>query len=190
MAFKAIPDSYIGTIAKDMEIAKKFDATTRREALQMWAYGRMWSTGARQPNGGKKGDSYDLYCHHSVRTPEGVRALFTHARVCYLSIKLSHEAYLCERLKDAQVLLEIARRDDPELHRAIVERSHEAQMMRLGSTGGNVFYAHNYISSIHRDGDLTRAITGQLARTKNKDEYDFAFAKYRFYLCTDVGTVW
>lgn len=92
--------------------------------------------------------------------------------------------------QDAQILLEIIRRDDPELYNDIMNRSREAQMMRLGSTGGNLFYAHKYMSCIHYDHDKTRAITGQLARKENGHDFHFAIAKYKFLLCTEVGAVW
>lgn len=64
-----------------MKLTKKLNDVKRRDSLQMWAYGKMWCTGARQPSGGKQGDSYDLYAHHSVQSSDGIKALFANARV-------------------------------------------------------------------------------------------------------------
>lgn len=66
-----------------MDIVTKYPAMTRRDDLQQWAIGggKIWSTGARRPRGGRSGDTYDLYVQHNVKTAEGIHALFCHARV-------------------------------------------------------------------------------------------------------------
>lgn len=93
VAFQAITTEYVNLITKHMQHTADLVAVTRRDALQMWAYGSLWCTGARQPCGGKKGDTYDLYAHHTVQTPEGIEALFHYATVSIIFISVLYGAH-------------------------------------------------------------------------------------------------
>lgn len=63
-------------------------------------------------------------------------------------------------------------------------------MDRLGSTGCNTMYFQKYMSSIHRDFDQAKAITAQLGRETEGDEFDFAYVEWGFYIHTRTGALW
>lgn len=88
------------------------------------------------------------------------------------------------------MLLEVIRRDIPEIVADIKGDTMAAQMMRLGSTGANIMYFHRYLSSIHVDDDQTFSINAQLARQTHNHDFHFAYVQYRFYMCTERGAVW
>lgn len=92
--------------------------------------------------------------------------------------------------QDAEVLLEVARRNTPEIVRDIKKDTVSSEMMRLGSTGCNSLYARKYMTSIHPDQDRSKAITAQLLRNTKPDEYHFIYATWGFLVVTEVGTVW
>ena len=83
MAFKALQPQYLDSIGEHIDTISVHSSLLRREKLQMWAYGDIWATGARVPQGGRLGDSYGLYAHHNVSSPEGIRVIFSHAYVSH-----------------------------------------------------------------------------------------------------------
>jgi len=73
---------------------------------------------------------------------------------------------------------------------AMKEASQEAQMKRLGSLGGVMFYCRGYMSPGHVDFEKCMAITAQLCKVAQPDEYHFAYVKWGFYIETTPGAVW
>jgi len=81
MSFSALLNYNMVMMLKHLEDVSKHAPITRRDILQSWAYGNLWATGFRKPRGGKKGDTYDLYAHHTITTEQGIKALFGNALV-------------------------------------------------------------------------------------------------------------
>lgn len=64
MVFQAIKIEYVKLIIKHMQHTAGLVAVTWHDTLKM-----------------QKEDTYDLYAHHTVQTPEGIEALFNHVTV-------------------------------------------------------------------------------------------------------------
>lgn len=190
VAFDALSPENIERVLQHLEDISRCSPITRREVLQLWAYGKLWATGARKPRGGRSGDSYGLYAHHTIATRDGIRALFHHAEVCAHQYADMNKLEVKMFSKDAQLLLEVAMRHCPDLRQDIDSTTKRAIMKRLGSTGCNTLYFKKYMSSIHKDHDKTMAITAQLRRNAKCDEFHFAFVDWGFYIETEVGAVW
>lgn len=71
----------MNVLIQHFSLVTKQAPITRRKLLELWAFGKLWVAGSRQPRGGRPGDTYGLYSHHNTTTKEGIQALFAHAQV-------------------------------------------------------------------------------------------------------------
>lgn len=81
VSFYALSEDITDSLRAHFSLVSGCAPITRRRLLQLWAFGKLWVAGFRQPRGGRPGDTYDLYAQHTTSTNEGIQALFAHATV-------------------------------------------------------------------------------------------------------------
>ncbi|KIK37334.1 hypothetical protein CY34DRAFT_776189 [Suillus luteus UH-Slu-Lm8-n1] len=135
----------------------------RGTAFQAYNYGKMIPYGARQPQGGRRGDCYTTYSMLRGDTQEDIKAIFRH-------------------IKDAETLLLTISYAAPLVVKNLRDVTSTAKAQRLGSTGCVTFYCHNYVAPQHKDNDVSWTISTQLERRGKDDEWNFSFTEWGVYI--------
>jgi hypothetical protein len=71
------------------DLACKSKAVRRGSTIEAFGYDDMYSCGSRQPQGGRKGDTYTEYPHLRADSIQNIRRLFHYAHVSVLIFPLS-----------------------------------------------------------------------------------------------------
>ncbi|KAF7966109.1 hypothetical protein HWV62_40006 [Athelia sp. TMB] len=148
-----------------------FKGIDRGANLQATYTGQMVAIGSRQPAGGIPGDTYREYPNLSGDDLDGIETLFSYA-------------YDGDALD--LMISGMAPKARKDLH-AIFDKH---QLNRLGSTGNNMYYCHNYTSPQHRDKDEGISFCIQLNKHCYADEFNFAYAEWGVYLVTEEKCIW
>ncbi|KAG2092312.1 uncharacterized protein F5147DRAFT_657719 [Suillus discolor] len=143
----------------------------RGAAFQAYNYGKMIPYGARQPQGGRRGDCYTTYPMLRGDTQEDIKAIFRH-------------------IKDAETLLRTISYAAPLVVKDLQNVTSEAKAHRLGSTGCVTFYCRNYVAPQHKDHDVSWTISTQLERRGRDDEWNFSFTEWGVYIRNVDNTTW
>jgi hypothetical protein len=78
----------------------------------------------------------------------------------------------------------------PAVAQELKELSAEAEINRLGSTGTNLYYCKNYMSTQHRDNDASWSLCVQLTKQGRPDEFNFSFTQWGVYIVTEPQCIW
>nr|GAT46694.1 predicted protein [Mycena chlorophos] len=134
--------------------------------------GSLRTAGARLAMGGYEADGYRMYAKHDVSSAEGIEEIFAIAT-------------------DNDVLEETVRSFAPDVVRELRQEYTNAALKLTGRTGMNTFYCSQYTSPMHPDEDGIWSLCCQLFKnTASPEEYGFAFAKWGFYIITEVNCIW
>ncbi|KAF7971900.1 hypothetical protein HWV62_19527, partial [Athelia sp. TMB] len=159
------------TLVQHHQDVSTFKGIQRGAAFQAAHTGDMVAIGSRQPAGGIPGDTYREYPGLSGENLEGIKTLFSYAY-------------------DADVLDAIISGMAPKLFAELHNIFKEYQVNRLGSTGNNMYYCHNYTSPQHRDEDEGVSFCIQLGKRCYPDEFNFAFTEWGVYIVTEEKCIW
>ena len=78
-----------------------------------------------------------------------------------------------------------------EVVQSIKTATDQTDAMCLGEAAVTLYYCDDYMVSQHTDADISWAIAMQLLKiSSDKDDYDFAFAKWNVYIQTEDGCIW
>lgn len=79
----------------------------------------------------------------------------------------------------------------PDVFKSIQGALKEAQMLRLGPSGANLYFCTDYMGPQHSDVDVTWALTCQLQKADlDVAEFNFCFTRWRVFIQTEPRTVW
>lgn len=78
----------------------------------------------------------------------------------------------------------------PAVAQELKEVSALAETNRLGSTGTNLYYCKNYMSTQHRDNDASWSLCVQLTKQGRPDEFNFSFTQWGVYIVTEPQCIW
>jgi hypothetical protein len=78
----------------------------------------------------------------------------------------------------------------PAVAQELKELSAKAETNCLGSTGTNLYYCKNYMSTQHRDNDASWSLCVQLTKQGHPDEFNFSFTQWGVYIVTEPQCIW
>ncbi|KAF9034534.1 hypothetical protein BJ165DRAFT_1409853 [Panaeolus papilionaceus] len=167
--YNALPEDILQDLIEHHHHLQTTKNLQRGSQFQSYSSGKMFPKGARQPQGGRKGDAYVFYkgSGPSLKSEDdGIDQLNT----------------LFNDAEDTSVLAAIARIWNFPVYQELLDTTKDAD--KLGVLGQTL--------PLHKDQDAVRGLCAQyeLQANKNGDEFGFMFADFGIYFVPRPNSAW